>query len=292
MEWARQLPPTSFAASPYCRHARATFSGQNRFVGVNEPYYVVAVSHLYRNCTAARWAADGIGWYRTSLDWSNVQKRRNAGFNFASYDLQVYELALHRIRFFPVLMYAPRWGAAKTTRGHGGTVQPPADDRLFAKFAAAAVRRYGPGGSFWRSHPRLPPEPISDWQVWNEPNLPYYWGGHTNPAAYTRLLKATYLAIKQVDRHADVITAGMPYFGTGPSAPSFYQAMMRDGAEPYFNGFAVHAYAPNPGAALRPDGAYSCGRECRGRRRQGDVGHRVRMGDCRAAEPIPRPKPG
>ena len=60
----------------------------------------------------------------------------------------------------------------------GVRVVPPrtAETRTaFGDFAAAAVRRYGPGGSFWDQHRALPYRPIETWQLWNEPNLSSFY---------------------------------------------------------------------------------------------------------------------
>jgi hypothetical protein len=240
---------TPLVKRPYCRQLAATFHSHRRFVGVNEPEFIVG-GETYRYCTAGRWGADSIGWYRTPLAWQSVELRPGE-LNFSEYDGVVYMLAIHHERLLPILMDPPRWARVKGTRASRGTILPPKRDSAFARFAAAAVRRYGPHGSFWKQYPKVPREAITDWQVWNEPNLPYYWGGRPNAAAYTRLLRATYTAIKRVDPRADVITAGMPYFGPDQSAPSFYEDMLRDDAGRYFNSFAFHAYAPNPGAVLR-----------------------------------------
>ena len=45
----------------------------------------------------------------------------------------------------------------------------------FARFAKAVVRRYGRRGTLWRQHPRVPKNPITAYQIWNEPSLPIYW---------------------------------------------------------------------------------------------------------------------
>ncbi len=61
---------------------------------------------------------------------------------------------------------AGRWRSRGTT--------PP-----YAAFCQPSSRRYGPGGTFWQPH--APAEPITGWQIWNEPNVPVFW-----PAASLR----------------------------------------------------------------------------------------------------------
>ncbi len=33
------------------------------------------------------------------------------------------------------------------------------------------VKRYGPGGTFWKQNPGLPHDYIHEWQIWNEEGL-------------------------------------------------------------------------------------------------------------------------
>ena len=43
----------------------------------------------------------------------------------------------------------------------------------YAAYARALVQRYGPDGSFWTGQHRR--QPIRQWQIWNEPNLMFFW---------------------------------------------------------------------------------------------------------------------
>ena len=76
------------------------------------------------------------------------------------------------------------------------------------------MSRYGPRGSFWAAHPEVPRRPIRDWQIWNEPELPFYWDVPPDwtaawPSGYVKLLKAARRAIKSRDRRAKVVVAGL-----------------------------------------------------------------------------------
>ncbi len=37
------------------------------------------------------------------------------------------------------------------------------------------VKRYGPGGTFWRKHPQLTPRPVRVWEIWNEQNARHFF---------------------------------------------------------------------------------------------------------------------
>jgi hypothetical protein len=137
-----------------------------------------------------------------------------------------------------------------TQPSSGDRRYPPQNPADFARFVALAVNRYKPGGTFWRSHPELRPDPIRAWQIWNEPSLVTFWEPKPNPVAYTRLLKAAYRAIKRADRNAEVVTAGLPWYAIGKFAKDYYKAMFRAGAGRYFDALAFHAYAPNAADAI------------------------------------------
>lgn len=118
------------------------------------------------------------------------------------------------------------------------------------RFAAALVRRYGPEGSFWEADPELPRMPIRSWQVWNEPSIPVYWPSGPNPAAYVRLLRATSRAIKQADRGAEIVSAGLAQSRLGVPFGRFVSGMYAAGAAGTFDTFALHAYARSESGVL------------------------------------------
>jgi hypothetical protein len=122
----------------------------------------------------------------------------------------------------------------------------------FGEFAAAAIRRYGPDGSFWAECgcPRLP---ITVWEVWNEPNIAPFWD-LPNPAEYGALLEETGSAIRAADPDARVIFGGLAYPSTLGTTRLEPNAFLRDviaavGLD-QFDALAVHNYRPNPERAV------------------------------------------
>jgi hypothetical protein len=112
------------------------------------------------------------------------------------------------------------------------------------------VKRYGAGGTFWKAHPELPPHPPTAWQIWNEPNLPSYWGGRPDPAAYGALLKPTAAAIRAVDPNAEIVTGGIPESKIGMSLSKFMKGLVKSSAKDSFDTVAVHPYAKNVSGVL------------------------------------------
>jgi hypothetical protein len=123
---------------------------------------------------------------------------------------QVVRLAASRgVRVLPVVLEAPGWAAA--ARRVAGTITIPKDNQTYGNFLRTLIRRYGPDGTFWADNPDLPKRPIRQWQVWNEPNIPYFWAGNSTTwrDQFVKLLKVAHDAIKQEDPDAKVVLAGL-----------------------------------------------------------------------------------
>jgi hypothetical protein len=121
--------------------------------------------------------------------------------------------------------------------------------KAFADFAAAAVRRYGPGGTFWRQHNDLRPAPIQTWQIWNEPNLTPFYGPAGDPAGYGALVQAAAAAIRSEDPDAQILLAGLTGTKTNGkrmSSARFLNNLYKvPGIKEDFDGIAVHPYNHN-----------------------------------------------
>jgi hypothetical protein len=153
----------------------------------------------------------------------------------------------------PFLFGTPDWAV----RMDGLTCEPEecmstaprtdASREAFAEFAAAAVRRYGPGGAFWREQRNLDAVPIETWQIWNEPNLSSFWGPAVNPFGYAALMLATAPAIRSVDPHAKILLAGLSGTKTNDrrmSTADFMEGLYGvAGVTDTFDGIAVHPYS-------------------------------------------------
>jgi hypothetical protein len=197
----------------------------------------------------AQWAlmhSSGVESVRTVFSWAAAQPTPYQPMSLAATDRIVARAARHHIRLLPVVFGAPSWAELQP----GARNSPPASPRGFAGYAHALVARYGGRGSFWRQHPGLPRQPIRDWQIWNEPHLPFYWNVRSGssmawPRGYVRLLKAARKAIKHADRNARVVLGGL-------SEDSWWQLrrLYRLHARRLFDVVAVHPYNTGPKNAL------------------------------------------
>ncbi len=219
------------------------------FIGIVAEDALAAVPRERRRILRRLHAA-GVGLIRQTFDWARVE-RAPGRYELAALDAYVAATASARIEVLPVLFNPPGFRSSAPRRGAGRATYPPKSPASLGRFAATLARRYGPKGSLWRTRPRLPRVPIRSWQVWNEPNLPTYWGGDPDPPAYARLLAAAKRALKAVDPHAEVVSAGLPESRLGIPFEQFVRRLYEAGAADSLDVFALHPYAADAGGALR-----------------------------------------
>ena len=152
----------------------------------------------------------------------------------------------------------------------------------------------GPNGTLWAERPDVPRLPIRSWQIWNEPNLRQYWCDKPNAKQYVAMLRAVGTAIKQVDRSAHIVTAGLPDSKLSGAIPlkRFIDQMYAAKAAKYFDSLAINSYAKDHRAA-RPHARIGPQADERPpRSRRPDLDHRDRLGRPRAEAPLRRRREG
>ena len=193
----------------------------------------------------ARMKRIGADSVRTVIYWPTVQPSAGGGFDWGPYDALLVDTARRGLEVFPVLYGTPDW-LARDPRTM--PIRTARQRRAWLSFVKGAVRRYGPRGTFWQSHPDLPKRVFRRWQIWNEPNF-FYFAKPVSPGRYGTLLKRTSRALKSIDSGATVIVGGL--FGRPKeSPPRAYSAVafLRRlygvrGAKAAFDGVALHPFA-------------------------------------------------
>ena len=105
------------------------------------------------------------------------------------------------------------------------------------------VDRYKPGGDFWLANPGLPQLPLTDWQIWNEPNLFKHWTGKLDPRSYARFLERIRGVILDEDPDAGIVLAGMPQFHQEYPCIEYLKDLYEvKGVRRLFDTVAVNAY--------------------------------------------------
>ena len=193
---------------------------------------------------------NGATEYRTDAQWPTAEPAAPVNgvhtYVWASFDAIASTLAEHGLRWFPILDYSPAWASSDGTE-----FGAPADPAAFAAYAAAFAARYGVGGSFWASHPQLAALPVTEYEIWNEENIPLFWHQQASaPAQYASLLLAARRSIKAVVPSARVVLGGV--LDGGADALGFLAAMERahPGALRSMDAIGYHPYQGNLQAIL------------------------------------------
>ncbi|MEA2480380.1 MAG: polysaccharide biosynthesis protein PslG [Thermoleophilaceae bacterium] len=209
------------AAAPASARASAPVSASFFGTDADGPLMEGALPQLGSETGVMRRA--GVGALRATVYWTTAQPYKTfadvppdqrASYedvdgvptDFKVTDEFAAQTARRGMSFLPVVYGAPRWAAKQP----GAFGSPPSDDAAYGRFAAALVKRYGPGGTFWAAHPELPAHPVRDWQIWNEPNLRPFWDDDTWAPGYVKLLRTARRAIRAADPKARVVLAGLP----------------------------------------------------------------------------------
>lgn len=222
--------------------------------GATKPQLGVVPQRVQLEVAETQLMADaGVDSVRFWLAWSAVEATRDT-YEWGSTDAIVRAASTAGLETLPFLFGSPEWAAHRDRRsceGHGCIPYAPASIETryaFAHFAAAAVRRYGPGGGFWEENPELPYRPITVWQVWNEQNSESLYEPDADPRAYAALLRIVAAEIRAVDPQAEILLGGM--FGKRSTSrliatPRYLRELLRvAGIESSFDGIAVHPYDP------------------------------------------------
>jgi hypothetical protein len=195
----------------------------------------------------------GVRSVRLAVYWDNAQPYATAAevpadqaaaftdaggtpTRFGGLDDFVGKLAQRGLRLLPTVQRAPEWARLHPKLDNS---PPSAEGRdAYARFLAALVGRYGPAGAFWAAHPELPKVPVTQWQVWNEPDGVRDWSDQPGTKDYVKLLKPAYAAIKAADPHATVVMAGL----VGRSWEHLQDAYDA-GAKGSFDAVAIHPFS-------------------------------------------------
>jgi hypothetical protein len=186
-------------------------------------------------------AATGAKWIALDFDWNSIQGDGPASFRWdRSTDTVVREARARGLKIVATLAYSPPWArrAACASTSHC----LPADPAAYARFASAAVRRYGANAASptFRGSVRV-------WQIWNEPNHYPFVQPTVDIPGYTAMLRLAYTAVKADDAGATVLAGATSPAGDDPRgrdvAPAtFLRGIYANGGRGSFDAFSHHPY--------------------------------------------------
>lgn len=179
----------------------------------------------------------GFGWIKQQLVWAEVEaagKGQFAASGWAKYDRIVDLAREHGLDVILRIDTSPAWARP----GNPKHETPPARFDDYGDFVASVAERY-------RGR-------VRHYQVWNEPNIPFEWGGAApDAAAYTRLLWTARWRIRAADPDAVVISAAMAptteWSEHGLNDLRYLQAMYDAGVRGAFDILGANAYGLRSG---------------------------------------------
>jgi hypothetical protein len=213
----------------------------------NDPFYGVIIAEPQPGSDElARLGDAGVGTLPVNFAWGSVQSGPYAPYDWRHYDPVVRGAAENGIRVLATVYSTPSWVASPPEIPPLGSNLPAFED-----FARAAVERYGTDGTFWEQHPGVPKLPITDWQLWNEPNSPLFWKPRPDAGEYLTLLWAFNTAVNDADPQARILLGGLfPAPAGGIPLDQFLLAIYAGGGRQLFDAVAVHPYAGTPEEAI------------------------------------------
>ncbi|WP_431680399.1 cellulase family glycosylhydrolase [Kitasatospora sp. KL5] len=173
----------------------------------------------------------GAKWIRVDLSWNNIQPDSPKNYLWQRFDRVVKAAHARKLEVLPTIGYTPGWARSAGCKDDPSC--PPAKFDVFAAFARDAAQRYAPMG-------------IHIWEIWNEPNIPF-WAPKPDAAAYTRLLTVTSKALRGADPKAYLLLGGLAAVGTNPaeghvSHTEFLEQVCRLGGNKLVDALSYHPY--------------------------------------------------
>jgi hypothetical protein len=181
-------------------------------------------------------AAVGAKVDRIDLRWHQLEPNAEGQYDaayVAEIDSVVSDANSLGIKPMFVVLGTPCWASSAPdtvkngcTDPSAGDAYPPAQDSYYAHTMAFLAERYGTR--------------VEGWELWNEPNLSYFWVSTDPTGDYANLVKATYPAIKQVSPSVPVLAGAVSL-----SDYDFIGKLYADGIKGYFDALSIHPYSFN-----------------------------------------------
>ncbi|HLF09202.1 MAG TPA: hypothetical protein VI789_07635 [Dehalococcoidia bacterium] len=188
-------------------------------------------------------AAAGFQWAKVQVRWENIE-REPGNVNWLLTDTVADAAYAHGVKLLFSVVTAPRW--ARPVDSDFSVPGPPADPHEFAAFLGSMAARYK--------------GKVHAYEIWNEQNLWYEWGGRgrLHAAQYVDMLRLSYQAIKAADPGTMIISGAPTPTGVddGDNAYDdvrYLRLMYQAGLKDYSDAIGAHpsGYNNPPDAAWR-----------------------------------------
>ncbi|MDH7488160.1 MAG: cellulase family glycosylhydrolase [Anaerolineae bacterium] len=173
----------------------------------------------------------GFSWVKQQVRWEDLEKSKGQ-IDWGELDRMVNNCSANGLKILLSVVTAPDWARpGDTDRSVDG---PPANPDDYANFIGQLAARYK--------------GKVQAYEVWNEQNLYYEWGGRgkkLSAAAYMELLKRAYRAIKAVDPNAIVVSGALTPTGwhdydTAVDDAIYLEEMYQNGLKNYSDAIGAH----------------------------------------------------
>jgi hypothetical protein len=166
----------------------------------------------------------GARMVRFDISWMEVERQNH--YNFGSYDHLISKLRESGRSIVLLLDYGHPDHSDGT--GENGLPLPPRTPEqraAYSKFVQAVAARYN--------------GPDIAYEIWNEPNIAWFWAPEPDSTAYGKLLSEAVSAIREVEPAATIISGGLANMN---DPPEFLHELAQAGTLDRLDGIALHPY--------------------------------------------------
>lgn len=219
--------------------------GSSSFLGVNilwDKGDPVKLENTFRRLKALGFRMARVDW-----EWRAVEATKGT-YDWEAMDTLVSLARTYGVSLLPIVHYAPDWAVVSGNKPEGTYQMAPRRDEFqeYADFVAQSVKRYGPEGNAPVAF-----NPITAWQIWNEPNGKEFWGPAPDPKAFAELMETTARTLSFARGKIRIVHAGLSkadhvfLWSAWEADPNYGRT---------FDVLAVHPYFFNPRGGVRaPD---------------------------------------
>jgi hypothetical protein len=187
----------------------------------------------------------GVGIVRTVFDWPSIEPEPGV-YGWDRFDRAVERLEKRGIAILGLLDSSAPWATSAPSLDEPNWQKWPSKDlSAFGRYVYAVVERYDGDGV--ADAPGSPV--IRHWEIWNEPNLAFFWRPQPDVEQYVRLLRFSYQAIKLAHPSAVVVMGGIagngvsyPPFALAQEERNFLQQIYDHGGKDFFDVANIHLY--------------------------------------------------
>jgi len=217
--------------------ASADETATEQIAGLSAHLIRTGITDDEQNQELALLASAGAGITRVDVGWSSLEQNAKGQYEewyLAVLDRLVAHAEAHGVKLLFTFTDSPCWASSAPEdlkQGCEGAWwdrrvnrYPPANAQDYADALTFLVRRYG--------------SRVAGWEIWNEPNLRFFFASDNRPADYAQLVRVTYSTVKAADPSATVIAGSV-----SEAQFEFVDKLYDNGIRGHFDAFSIHPYS-------------------------------------------------